>query len=130
MIPTDLQWVIRIILIFMKTDEENSCILMKICPLNSNCLKCRKWIACALILHLLLPTETIPYRVMVYLKDNLGESWKDLAVCLKIPSPRIKGIEADAWQVTLYGYVTSWKWQQTIASTKMYFVIIFIKISH
>ena len=43
--------------------------------------------------------ETIPYRVMVYLKDNLGESWKDLAVCLKMPSPRIKTIEADAWQV-------------------------------
>ena len=43
--------------------------------------------------------ETIPYRVMVYLKDNLGESWKDVAVCLKVPSPRIKSIEADAWQV-------------------------------
>ena len=39
---------------------------------------------------------------MVYLKDNLGESWKDLAVCLKIPSPRIKGIEADAWQVMIF----------------------------
>ena len=38
----------------------------------------------------------------MYLKDNLGESWKDLAVCLKIPSPRIKGIEADAWQVMIF----------------------------
>ena len=49
--------------------------------------------------YIIIATETIPYRVMVYLKDNLGESWKDLAVCLKTPSPRIKGIEADAWQV-------------------------------
>ncbi|XP_063675708.1 uncharacterized protein LOC134812281 isoform X13 [Bolinopsis microptera] len=56
--------------------------------------------------------ETIPYRVMVYLKDNLGESWKDLAVCLKIPSPRIKGIEADAWQVEKMAYDMLHEWRQ------------------
>lgn len=56
--------------------------------------------------------ETIPYRVMVYLKDNLGESWKDLAVCLKMPSPRIKTIEADAWQVEKMAYDMLHEWRQ------------------
>jgi len=56
--------------------------------------------------------ETIPYRVMVYLKDNLGESWKDLAVCLKIPSPKIKAIEAEAWQVEKMAYDMLHEWRQ------------------
>ena len=58
---------------------------------------------------------------MVYLKDNLGESWKDLAVCLKIPSPKIKAIEAEAWQVRIQKSWLSFRF----SIISVYFVTVF-----